>query len=274
MAEQISNKELEKVTKVVIMGEEFNIYGNEENPLFLAADVAEMIEYSVDKVHQMVDLVDDDEKLTDTIYRSGQKREMWFLTENGLYEVLMQSRKPLAKRFKTSIKKMLHKIRTSGMRKTRLNDNLLIIENATIMFRNFTGVERTYNRAGDRNFCVIIDDTDVLQQLISDGWNVKILKPRDVEDEPKHYIPVSVRFDNFPPNIYIITKNNKIRMDEESVNSLDYAEIANADVIINASKWEANGKTGIKAYLKTMYITLTEDVFVDKYGAVETLPFN
>ena len=47
-------------------------------PLFLAVDVAEMIEYSVDKTHQMLELVDDDEKLTDTIYRAGQKRGMVF----------------------------------------------------------------------------------------------------------------------------------------------------------------------------------------------------
>ncbi|WP_080118496.1 Bro-N domain-containing protein [Bacillus cereus] len=62
------------------------------NPLFLAKDVKEWIEHS--HITTMLNNVEEDEKLTNTIYASGQKREMWFLTEDGLYEVLMQSRKP------------------------------------------------------------------------------------------------------------------------------------------------------------------------------------
>lgn len=86
--------------KTTLLGKELNVYGDAENPLFLARDVAEWIEYDMDSINKMSQLVDEDEKLTGTIFRSGQNRQATFLTENGLYEVLMQSRKPIAKQFK------------------------------------------------------------------------------------------------------------------------------------------------------------------------------
>ena len=97
-----------------VQGHELDIYSTKEEPLFLAVDVAKMIDYSVGKTHQMLDHIDEDEKLTDTIYRAGQRRSVWFLTEYGLYEVLMQSRKPIARRFKSSVKRILKDIRIRG----------------------------------------------------------------------------------------------------------------------------------------------------------------
>ena len=95
-----------------ILGKQFRIYGSIEEPLFLAKDVAMWIEHS--DVSTMIRKVDDDEKLTQTMFVSGQTREMWFLTEDGLYEILMQSRKPQAKDFKRGVKKILHELRTKG----------------------------------------------------------------------------------------------------------------------------------------------------------------
>jgi prophage antirepressor-like protein len=92
-------------------GHELPIYGTKEEPLFLALDVAKLIDYSVGHTSHMLNTVDSDEKLLATLVRSGQRREMWFLTEDGLYEVLMQSRKPIARRFKRSVKTVLKELR-------------------------------------------------------------------------------------------------------------------------------------------------------------------
>ena len=103
---------LEVINQQEVLGKDFKIYGTPEEPLFLAKDVASWIEHN--KSSEMILNVDEDEKLKAIISHSGQKREMWFLTEDGLYEVLMQSRKPIAKAFKKAVKKILKDIRTTG----------------------------------------------------------------------------------------------------------------------------------------------------------------
>ena len=151
--------------------------------------------------------------------------------------------------------------------------NNLIIKDASICFKNFRGEGTPFNPAGRRGFSVIFRDPDTVAELSADGWNLKPLKKRNEEDEPAWHLPVAVKFEVRPPQIYIVTYPNgrmkKTEITEESINMLDFAEISKIDLIVTPYNWEMNGSRGIKAYLKTMYVTVVTDELADEYYTEE-----
>ncbi len=142
---------------------------------------------------------------------------------------------------------------------------VLNIENAQIIFRNFSGRETQYNPAGSRNFDILIEDEGYADQLEKDGWNIKRKERED--GSVRITLNVQVSYKVVPPKIVMITGHNKKQtlLDEESVECLDYAEILSADITVNPYEWSVANKSGIKAYLKTMYITIEEDEWAEKY---------
>ncbi len=155
-----------------------------------------------------------------------------------------------------------------------MDKSKIVMENARLIFRNFEGREEKYNRKGDRNFGLVIEDVEVAEQLLEDGWNVKNFTPKnndDYDDTPEtvYWLPVTVRFDNVPPKVTLVTRRKKTKLDEENISALDYASIKEVDVIVTPFDWEVNGKSGTKAYLQTMYVTINEDEFADKYADLE-----
>ena len=147
------------------------------------------------------------------------------------------------------------------------DDNTVLMEGVRLIFRNFAGKEDQYNKAGDRNFAVVLDNP-VAEAMAADGWNIKWLKPRE-EDEGETetpYLPVSLRFDVFPPNVVLVTSGSRTTLDESTIEMLDFADIINVDLIVRPYEWLVNGKGGIKAYVKTMFVTIEEDALVKKYN--------
>lgn len=149
------------------------------------------------------------------------------------------------------------------------------IENAKIAKRNFHGEERAFNPAGKRNFLVVFEDEELIEKLKEDGWNIKTALSKE-DDSVIGFLQVSVSFDYYPPKIALIRGKNKILLDEETVGQLDYAEIENIDIIIRPYAWKGKDgrSSGIKAYVKTMYVTVHEDEFESKYDYLdENTPF-
>lgn len=144
----------------------------------------------------------------------------------------------------------------------------LMIEDAQIIFRNFEGKEDQYNREGNRNFAVIIPDEKNAQAMLKDGWNVKYLKAREEGDEETPYISVAVNFENRPPNIVLLTSRARTHLVAETVEVLDWANIAKADLIFRAYDWSVGDKSGVKAYLKSLFVTIEEDELEKKYSTV------
>lgn len=145
----------------------------------------------------------------------------------------------------------------------------IAMESVQIGFRNFEGREGPYNRKGERDFVVFLDD-EFARELKASGWNIKWPKPNDhiaaEEDDRQPYLPVAVGFDFYPAKVYLISNNNVTRMDPEEVEMLDWAELENIDLVIRPYEWEVNGQKGIKAYLKAGYFTIVTNAFDEKYG--------
>ena len=141
------------------------------------------------------------------------------------------------------------------------------IDNAKIAFRNFAGAEGKFNPAGNRNFCVFLPE-DVAKSMEAEGWNIRWLN--SYPDEPaKGIISVKLNFGNYPPNIILISDGKMTRLDENTVDTLDFAELEKVDLILRGYEWNVSGKHGIKAYLKTGYFILVVDELAKKYAEMD-----
>ncbi|MET0785767.1 MAG: hypothetical protein ABWY25_03600 [Paenisporosarcina sp.] len=140
-----------------------------------------------------------------------------------------------------------------------------MVEDARIIFRNFAGKEGQYNREGDRNFAVVLPE-DVAKKMHKDGWNVRYLEGREEGDPDTPYISVAVNFNNRPPRVVLLTSTTRTPLDEKSVDVLDWADIKTADLIARGYDWTVNGKSGTKAYLQSLFITIEEDALERKYA--------
>ena len=143
---------------------------------------------------------------------------------------------------------------------------ILQIDNARIVYRNFSGEGSKFNREGDRNFAVVIEDAETADELAAKGWNVRIKPPRDDDDEPFMFIPVKIKFNDRGPAVYLKSGNaDPVILNEETVGCLDDIDILNVDIDIRPYDWEVNGKTGRTAYLHSIFVTQDVDRFAARF---------
>ena len=141
---------------------------------------------------------------------------------------------------------------------------ILQIDDARIIYRNFSGVGSKFNREGDRNFAIYIGDEDVANELRDRGWNVKIKPPREDGDDPFMFLPVKIKFNDRGPSVYLVTGNKKTPLNESTVSCLDDIDILSVDLDIRPYDWEVNNKTGRTAYLQSIWVTQEVDRFASR----------
>ena len=150
-------------------------------------------------------------------------------------------------------------------------ENTILFEDARIIFRNFAGKEGKYNREGDRNFCVLLDEKTA-NDLMADGWNVKTLDAREEGDPDQPYLQIAVSFKNRPPKVVLVTSRGRTDLSENEIELLDFADIKLVDMIVRGYDWDVNGKSGTKAYLKSIFVTIYEDALDLKYADLDEIP--
>ena len=144
--------------------------------------------------------------------------------------------------------------------------NIMQIDDARIIFKNFEGRGDKFNREGDRNFSILIEDPNTAEAMKREGWNVKIKEGRDPDEGPFMRLPVKVKFTDYGPTVYLNSAGNVVKLNEESIGCLDNIEIETVNMDIRPYDWEVNGTTGRPAYLQSMEVVQRIDRFAAKYG--------
>ena len=148
-------------------------------------------------------------------------------------------------------------------------EGTITIEDARVIFKNFEGRESQYNRAGSKNFCVVLDE-GLAQQLMNDGWTgVRRLKERPDGTPGDWIMQVTVSYKHKPARVIMISSKGRNELDEETVDLLDDLDFKTVDMIISPYNWNIRGETGVSAYLRKMFVTIEEDYLDLKYAEVE-----
>lgn len=142
------------------------------------------------------------------------------------------------------------------------------LEDARIIYRNFSGEKTKFNTEGKRNFHVVLPE-ELAQQMLEDGWNVKVREPREEGDDLFYHIQITVNYDVNPPRVYVVTSSGKTLLSAESVGSLDAFDIVSVDLEAVSYHWEVGGNSGITAYLKTLYAIVDESDLDRKYAHLD-----
>jgi hypothetical protein len=150
----------------------------------------------------------------------------------------------------------------------------VLMEGVSIIFRNFRGQPNRFdpqNTRPARTFGVLLDP-ETAESMSADDWHVKWLQPRDDHEEETEqaWLPVELKYEGYkPPRVVLVTSRGRTNLTENEVEMLDWVDITNVDLIVRAYNWDVNGKTGTKAYLASIYVTIEEDPLEIKYSELD-----
>ena len=149
------------------------------------------------------------------------------------------------------------------------NVNNINIEGALIIWKNFSGERDKFN-PGKRGFSVVIDDSVMADELRQEGWNIKERPLQEGADpsEQEWTLPVKLNMNRYT-QVWLIVGNHKTLLDENTVAQLDVVDIIDCDISIRPYEWEMSGRTGITAYVDSMYVTIRENKFAEKYADLD-----
>ena len=149
------------------------------------------------------------------------------------------------------------------------NVNNINIEGATIIWKNFSGERDRFN-PGKRGFSVVIDDAVMADELRQEGWNIKERPLQEGADpsEQEWTLPVKLNMNRYT-QVWLIVGNHKTLLDKNTIAQLDVVDIIDCDISIRPYEWEMSGRTGITAYVDSMYVTIRENKFAEKYADLD-----
>lgn len=140
-------------------------------------------------------------------------------------------------------------------------------------FRNFDGAPKPWTPRGQKGpiqFAIALTE-DRVDELASEGVEVLYTKPwpdAPADWEPTPFVNIHMRFDNFPPKVWMVTETRKVELTEETLGLLNYAEIVSADLKFNISHYKAPTGEGVKLYAQTLYVVIDEDPLDAKYAHI------
>ena len=143
------------------------------------------------------------------------------------------------------------------------------LNNVRLIWTNFAGNVSQFNMKGNRVFNVVLDEDDA-ERLLAKGLNVKVHPSKNPDEPPIRTLQCFVSFSPYPPeDLYRITSNGKIRLNEDTIGNLDHEDINHANVKLNLSHWTMpDGRTGIKPYVNKLAVWVNEDHFADSYSNI------
>ena len=153
----------------------------------------------------------------------------------------------------------------------------LEINEARIIWKNFTGRGDRFNREGDRNFHLVIPDQEACDMLLNDkneygdSWNVKIKPAREEGDVPFMHMLVKVKYkDGRGPNVYLVSGNRQVPLNEDTIKCLDEIDIESVDLDVRPYDDQLpNGATFRTAYLSAMRVYQRVDRFASEDGYLD-----